>query len=360
MTNQTYIVARATTASKAALVIMVSCVVVLLLVPLTGDRGSMRLIVEICYFLALAQMWNLLAGYAGLLSVGQQAFSGFGGYMLFAFVVYGGLSPLISLPLAGILAGIVSLPVAILMFRLSGPYFAIGTWVTAEVFKLVFFEIPLGGGSGMSLPIQAIRDISPTTDGRELIIYLTALAIAVGSVALVYSMLRSRFGLALTAVRDNERASASVGIDSFRLKLGVFVTVAAFTGMVGALIFLQKLRISPGSAFDVMEWSAGIIFIVVIGGIGRIEGPFVGVAVYFLLRETTANYGAWYMILLGLLAIVIMLFARQGLWGFLAERYRLTVFPIERRVRTVEPVEKAKPSNGISDTAISNLSLPPF
>ncbi len=345
MTHEGFSIDRATRSSTIGMVILGLCFLTLLTLPLTGDRASMRLVVEIAYFLALAQMWNLLAGYAGLLSVGQQAFIGFGGYMLFALVVHAGLSPIVSLPIAGILTGLISIPVAILMFRLTGPYFAIGTWVVAEVFKLAFFEVPaLGGGSGMSLPIQAMRDIAPTAQGRELVIYLTAIGIAAGSVALVYFLLRSRYGLALTAVRDSERAAGSVGVDTFRLKLGVFVAVAAFTGMIGALIFLQKLRISPIAAFDVMEWSAAIIFIVVIGGIGRIEGPFVGVAIYFLLRETTADFGTWYMILLGLLAIAIMLFARQGIWGLIAERFRINVFPVERHVRL-------KPQKDTSSTA---------
>ena len=327
-------------------VIVLACAFAgLLLLPMSGDRATMRLVVEIAYFLALAQMWNLLAGYAGLLSVGQHAFIGFGGYMLFALVAHAGLSPLLSLPLAGMLSGLISVPVAFLVFRLSGPYFAIGTWVMAEVFKLTFFEISsLGGGSGMSLPLQAVRDIAPSTQGRELIIYYVAVGIGLASVAIVYGLLRSRFGLALTAVRDSERAAASIGVDTFRLKLGVFVTVAAFTGMVGALIFLQKLRISPVAAFDVMEWSAAIIFIVVIGGIGRIEGPFVGVAVYFLLRETTADWGTWYMILLGLLAIVIMLFARQGLWGLIADRYQVNVFPVQRHMSQTEQVDWPEPA----------------
>lgn len=339
MSNKNLIIHRGTRGSTMGLALLGLALAGLLVLPLSGDRATMRLVIEIAYFLALAQMWNLLAGYAGLLSVGQQAFIGFGGYMMFAVVAHAGLSPLMALPVAGLITAVISLPVALLMFRLSGPYFAIGTWVMAEVFKLAFFEVPsLGGGSGMSLPLQAVKDIAPTTQGRELVIYLTALAIAVASVAMVYALLRSRYGLALTAVRDSERAAASVGVNTFRLKLGVFVAVAGFTGMVGALIFLQKLRISPGAAFDVMEWSAAIIFIVVIGGIGRIEGPFVGIAIYFALRETMAEFGTWYMIVLGLLAVAIMLFARQGIWGLIAERYGLNIFPVQRRVdRTPAP-----------------------
>ncbi|MBW4706332.1 branched-chain amino acid ABC transporter permease [Roseobacter sp. YSTF-M11] len=352
MTQPSYRIERATRSSTIGLAVLGLGLIGLLLLPLTGDRATMRLIVEIAYFLALAQMWNLLAGYAGLLSVGQHAFIGFGGYMLFALVAHAGFSPIYSLPIAGLLSGLISIPVAILMFRLSGPYFAIGTWVVAEVFKLAFFEVPaLGGGSGMSLPLQAVRDIAPSAQGRELIIYISALAIAVASVVAVYALLRSRYGLALTAIRDSERASASVGVDTFRLKLGVFVAVAAFTGMIGALIFLQKLRISPVAAFDVMEWSAAIIFIVVIGGIGRIEGPFVGIAIFFLLRETTSDFGAWYLILLGLLAIAIMLFARQGIWGLIADRYRINVFPVERQVHLDDHRQRQASSTSLTPTS---------
>ncbi len=337
MSGQTFTVIRSTRSSSIGLALLGLGLAALLLFPFTGDRSTMRLIVEIAYFLALAQMWNLLAGYAGLLSVGQQAFIGFGGYALFGIVAYLGVSPIYGLPIVGALTAAISIPVALLMFRLSGPYFAIGTWVVAEVFKLAFFEIPaLGGGSGMSLPLEAVRGISESREGRELVIYLTAIAISFGSVVLVYGLLRSRLGLGLTAIRDSEIASASVGVNTFRLKLSVFVAVAGFTGMIGALIFLQKLRISPVAAFDVMEWSAAIIFIVVIGGIGRIEGPFVGVAIYFTLRETMADFGVWYMIALGIIAIVIMLFARQGLWGLIADRWGITIFPVGRKVRFLE------------------------
>jgi branched-chain amino acid transport system permease protein len=322
-----------TRGSRISLMVVGFALLGLIALPLTGDRGTMRLVIEIAYFLALAQMWNLLAGYAGLLSVGQHAFIGFGGYMLFALVIHAGLPPIWSLPVAGIITALIAVPVGLIVFRLAGPYFAIGTWVVAEVFKLSFFEVSsLGGGSGVSLPLDAVRSIADSREGRELTIYLCALAIATASTLGVWALLRSRLGLGLTAIRDSPVASASIGIDTFRLRFGVFVAVAGFTGMIGALIFLQKLRISPVAAFDVMEWSAAVIFMVVIGGIGRIEGPFVGVAVYFLLRETLSDFGSWYLIALGLFAIVLMLFARQGLWGLMSNRWGLSVFPVSRHI----------------------------
>ncbi len=292
----------------------------------------MRLFVEIFYFLALAQMWNLLAGYGGLVSVGQQAFVGLGGYLLFILAVHLGIGPLWTVPLAGIIGGIISLPVAFLVFRLRGHYFAIGTWVVAEVCVLSFAQVKsLGGGSGMSLPISVIKDIAESRSGRDQAVYWVALAVVVVIVAGVYWLLRSRHGLALTSIRDSEEASRSLGVDNFRTKLMVYIIAAVGTSAVGALIYLTKLRITPGAAFDI-NWTTTVIFIVVIGGIGTIEGPIIGTIIFFLLREPLSDFGTWYLMLLGAIAVVIMLIAPQGVWGLIAERCDLRFFPVQRRV----------------------------
>jgi branched-chain amino acid transport system permease protein len=172
---------------------------------------------------------------------------------------------------------------------------------------------------------------------RETIIYYLGLAIGLGSVALVFLLLRSRLGLALTAIRDSESAAASVGVDNRRTKRLVYLLAAFVTGTVGALAFLQKLRISPDAAFSVGDWTVDVIFIVVIGGIGSIEGPILGTLVFFALRALLVDYGAWYLITLGGIAVVVMLFAPRGLWGLLAGRFDLHLFPVQRRVRLVEP-----------------------
>ncbi|HTO62325.1 MAG TPA: branched-chain amino acid ABC transporter permease, partial [Bradyrhizobium sp.] len=120
--------------------------------------------------------------------------------------------------------------------------------------------------------------------------------------------------------------------DIYRTKLAVYVAAAAMTGMIGALIYLQKARISPDAAFSVLDWTAYVIFIVVIGGIGTMEGPVVGAIIFYLLQRYLADFGAWYLILLGTLAIAVMLFAPRGLWGFVAERFGVTLFPTRRRL----------------------------
>ena len=164
-----------------------------------------------------------------------------------------------------------------------------------------------------------------------------ALALAAGTVLLVYLILRSRYGLALAAIRDSERAAESVGVDNFKTKLKVYIAAAAGTGLVGALIYLQKARISPDAAFSVADWTANVIFIVVIGGIGTIEGPIVGTALFFLLRETLADLGSIYLMILGVVAIVVMLKAPQGIWGYVRRRFGIELFPLHRLVRYQAP-----------------------
>jgi branched-chain amino acid transport system permease protein len=331
--NQT--ITRSTPASRIAFVTALVFVAILCAAPWWGTTATLRLLGQFMVYLALASLWNLLAGYTGLVSVGQQAYVGLGSYALMSLVMFAGLHPLLAVPLAGFSAVIIALPVGKLVFRLQGAYFAIGTWVVAEVFRLIASLIPsLGGGSGMSLPATILKTMAETKFWREASIYWLALALGIGALALVYGLLRSRIGLALTAIRDSEIASASLGISIDRIKYAVYVAVAGLTAMVGSLVALQKIRVSPDAAFSVNDWTAFVIFIVVIGGIGTIEGPIVGTIVYFLLREFLADLGTIYLLFLGTLAIVIMLVAPQGIWGFITQRWNISLFPTGYRVNT--------------------------
>jgi branched-chain amino acid transport system permease protein len=301
--------------------------------PWWGGRDDLQLLSEIYAYVALASLWNLLAGYAGLVSVGQQAYVGLGAYSLFALAILFGISPLWAIPLAGVIAAGLSIPVALLVFRLRGHYFAIGTWIVAEVFRLSASQVSaLGGGSGTSLPAAVVIAIAPTRQLRDFTMYWIALFLAAAVLALIVLLLRSRYGLALKAMRDSELAASCSGVDVYRTKLIVYIVTALATAMLGALIFLQKLRISPDAAFSVNDWTAFVIFITVIGGIGRIEGPIIGTLVFFALRQTLADLGTIYLMILGLVAIVVMLAAPKGIWGLVVERLGWQLFPLERTV----------------------------
>ena len=342
--QRTFRIETAGSAGGVSAAIIAAVLIAAVVLPAFASRDLIQNLIFLFTMMALAQCWNLLAGYAGLISVGQQAFVGLGGYLLFALTLPGGINPLFAIPVIGVVSAALALPTALVVFRLRGAYFAIGTWVVAEVYRLVFAQFKmLGGGTGTSLDppvtssvpgiewVKALLDVR-TPAARDIISYWLVLALLVGTLALVYLMLRSRRGLALGAIRDNEMAAAGLGVDIYRIKLVVYVAVAAMTGMIGALIYLQKARISPDAAFSVLDWTAYVIFMTVIGGIGTIEGPMVGAVIFYLMQRYLADFGAWYLILLGALGIVVMLFAPKGLWGFVSERYGLTLFPTRRKL----------------------------
>ena len=279
--------------------------------------------------LALAQMWNLLAGYAGMVSIGQQAWVGLGGYALIVLADDLGINPFLAVLLAGVVGAAIALPTALLAFRLRGGYFAVGTWVIAEVFRLLIASSTgwLKGGLGRTLAAAGQLERSQ----REIYTYLLALGIGIGAILLVYLLMRSKTGLGLTAIRDNEAAAASLGINTYTTKLWVYLLCAFGTATTGALIYLNLLRITPAASFTV-QWTAFMIFIVVIGGIGTVEGPIIGTLIFFIIREYLSNFGEWSFILLGVVAVAMMLFAPQGVWGFLKERFALELFPVQRRL----------------------------
>lgn len=312
----------------------------LILAPFWASRDMLRLLTEVYSYLALASLWNLMSGYAGLVSVGQQAYVGLGGYALFVCALVFGINPLWGIPAAGIVAALVSLPIAFLLFRLRGAYFTIGSWVVAEAFPYIFSQVAaVGGGSGMSLPAKIVKSIAASRDAREFAIYWLFLALTLAVVGAILILLRTRYGLALTAIRDNETAARSSGIDVYRTRLVVFVVAAFGTGMMGAMIFLQKLSITPVAAFSMNNWTVNVIFIVVIGGIGRVEGPIIGTVIFFALRQLLADYGSVYLIILGVVAIAVMLKSPHGLWGYFAERYGWQLFPLARHLNRM-PAEK--------------------
>lgn len=319
--------------SRIGLLLVAVGLVVLATAPVWADRITLRLLGEIFAYVALASLWNLLAGYAGLVSVGQQAFVGIGGYVLFLTALWGGLNPLVGIPVAGAVAALAAVPIILILLRLRGAYFTIGSWVVAEIFPQVFQQVAaVGGGSGISLPAAVVKSIASARDTREFLIYWLGLALVVVTVGGIVALLRTRWGLALAAIRDNELAARSNGIDVARTRIVAFVVAAFATGMVGSLIFLQKLTVTPASAFSINDWTVNVIFITVIGGIGRVEGPIVGTIVYFLLRQFLADYGSIYIIALGVVAIAVMLKAPRGLWGFVADRWDWQVFPLVRRL----------------------------
>jgi branched-chain amino acid transport system permease protein len=301
-------------------------VVVLFLFPYYVGPGTTGIMVQGLIVLTLASMWNLLAGYAGLVSVGQQAFLGLGAYFVLIPAMHG-VTPWAGLVIAAVGAAVCALPLWWLVARLRLGYFAIATWVLASVIMLVIEQISsIGGGTGMSLPGLTGMNGAVLTAYT----YWAALIVAVLAIGGVYLLLRSKVGLVLTAIRDDERAARSSGVRVGLARLLVFVVAAAGCGAAGGVLAIEQLQVVPGTSGGVfsVQWTAEMAFAVIIGGIGTIEGPILGTIVYMALQQMLQSYNAWYLIVLGIVAIAIAIFARRGLWGTLDQQFNIRLFPV--------------------------------
>lgn len=294
------------------------------------DPGLQRLLIEMLVVLTLAQLWNLLAGYAGLLSFGQHAFVGIGAYALYQFTPLREWHPVAWVPLVALLCGVLAGLVAPLLFRLREAYFAIGMWVFAECVRLGVSQWDqLGRTQGLALTLPETVDVEAYVSS----LYLATVLLSLGTLAGLVALLRSRFGLGLMAVRDHEEAAAGVGVSVRACRWWAFVLAAALTGAAGALYFGAVLYVDPGAAFDT-DWLVKMLFIVVVGGMSTLEGPIVGTLLYFALREAFSAWGGLYLIGMGAFAVATMLFAPRGLWGLVQERWGWSLFPLQRTAPT--------------------------
>jgi branched-chain amino acid transport system permease protein len=312
---------------RVFVVALVLAVPVLAVVPYVDGSAEAPLF-SLFTLVAMATLWNLMAGFAGLTSFGQQTYLGAGAYLLY-LLADAGVDPFAGIALAAVGAALLAIPVSALVLRLHEGYFAIGTWVVAEVFHLLATVSPrVGGNTGTSLP--GIGSYPPVL--RQALVYWWALALMVCCVGGVYALLRSRFGLDARAVHADPVAAAAAGVIVGRVRWTAYVLAGLGFGAIGALLFAHDLYVQPGSAFGV-QYSVYMMFMVVIGGLGTIEGPLLGALIFFALQQVLADQGAWYLVLLGALAMLVTLFAPRGVWGSAAAGRDVALLPIGHRLR---------------------------
>ncbi|MFV0464408.1 MAG: branched-chain amino acid ABC transporter permease [Nostocoides sp.] len=310
----------------------VMVVAVLLSVPFVQGPATTYKLTSLCILIILASMWNLMAGFGGMVSVGLQAYIGMGAYGLL-FLTDRGVNPYLAVVLSAVACALLAYPMSFLAFRLSGGYFAIGTWVMAEVCRLLIVQVDsLGGGAGRSLLVFA--GLAPAQ--RQANVFWLAVGVLVVTIAGLLVLMRSRLGLALTAVRDDPVSAYSCGVQITRARRAVFLCSAAGCGAAGALMLCSTLRVQPDAVFAV-SFSAVMIFCVVIGGVGTIEGPILGAIIYFVMQDRFAQAGSWYLVVLGLVAMAMAMWMRQGLWGFIRSRTSLSLFPTQYVVLPSDP-----------------------
>lgn len=299
--------------------------------PFVADEGTTALFAEALLMLAMASLWNLLAGYVGLVSMGLQAYVGLGGYAVIFVSNRFEISPYWALPVAPIVAAAVAAITAVFLLRLRDAYFSISTWVLAEVIAMLVFIAPgLGNVTGVTL--QATRDLDFDIFLR--VIFWLSGGIAIASIAGTYLLMRSSLGLAMMGVRDNELAAVSIGVDVWRNRFIALVVAAAVCGLAGAINFSGAMSVNVASGFDI-NWVVMMIFIVIVGGIGTLEGPVLGTVVVFglrhLLKVTLGLSGSWHLIAMGVVAVVTILVAPKGLWPAIRDRFNLEWLNVRSR-----------------------------
>ena len=309
--------------SKASVGALVVLQLLLTFAPWLASPSLVDHLTTLFIYIVLALMWNVLAGYGGLVSVGQQAFFGLGAYAAIR-LAHAGLPVYPALLLGALLVALASVPIAALMLRLRGGEFAIGMWVVAELIHLVVNLDPLiQGETGTSLIALNVFESAQ----RRAITYWSALGVAASLGWLVFGVLRGRLGSAAQAIRDSEEASASVGVRVQSTKAQLFIFSAFGCACAGALWVATTISFQPKTYFSV-QWSAYMIFMVLVGGIGTFEGPILGAVLFLVVESTFGGTGVWYLIGLGAIAILFALFLPRGVWGSLERRFNLRLLPI--------------------------------
>ena len=318
---------RWTLASRAAMAAVAVIVLALGFVPFLTGAGAIDRLTVLFIYVILAVMWNALAGFGGLISVGQQVYFGLGAYFAIRLADWG-LNPFLSLPLAALLVGLIAIPLSLPMLRLRNGEFAIGMWVVAELAHLLVNLDPLiKGETGTSL--ISLNAFDPAM--RHATLYWLALASMLVLLGGLFVLLRSRVGAAIQAIRDNEEAAASVGVRVVTTKRLIFVFAAFGAGLAGALWLATAITFQPKAYFSV-QWTAYMIFMVLVGGIGTFEGAILGAVLFFLIETWFGAAGVWYLIGLGGTALVFALVLPKGIWGLIEKRTGLRLLPVGYRL----------------------------
>ena len=319
--------------------LILGLLVALLLLALPGlaelaDRGyTVGVATRILIFGLAGLSLNLILGYGGMVSFGHAAFFGAGAYVVgilshhatlgeplltWPVTIGGSESALIAWPAAMLVSGLLALVIGALSLRTSGLYFIMITLAFAQMLYFLFVSLETyGGDDGLSLWSRS--SAGPLDLADDVQFYYLVLALVALCLLLKARLIEARFGMTLRGIRDNERRMRAIGFPTYRYKLAAFVIAGAVAGLAGALIANQTEFVSP--AF--LDWhrSGEIMVIVILGGMGTLYGPLVGALVFLLLEELLSAWTEHWMILLGPILILVVLFARRGLWGWIADRF---------------------------------------
>jgi branched-chain amino acid transport system permease protein len=334
---KTFAIERWTPASRIGFAGIAIMIAVFSVAPVLLKSGTLDRLTALFIYIMLASMWNALAGYGGLVSIGQQMFFGLGAYFTIR-LADAGVNPFVSTFIAAILVAAVAWLISYFMLHLKGGEFAIGMWVLAEFTHLLInLDDLIQGETGTSL----ISMNAYGSDGRRIAIYLMALASMLLLLGILYGLLRSKSGAAIQAIRDNEVAATSVGVDVIKTKRKLFMLAAFGIGLAGALWLCSAITFQPKTYFSV-QWTAYMIFMVLVGGIGKFEGAIIGAVLFFVIETWFGSAGVWYLIGLGLSAVIFSLYFPKGIWGAIEQRLGIALLPIGYKLKILNSNTESK------------------
>ena len=315
MNTQTYSLAGVSKSDRTIMWVGAAILLGLLALPFFGSALIVDKLTLLMVYIILAVMWNLLAGYAGLVSVGQQAFIGLSGYFVLR-LVEAGVPPFVALVLAAVLVVAVAWPLSWFVLRLRAAEFAVAMWVIAEAIRsIIMFDPLVQGETGRSLVSLNAID----ADLRRTAIYLMAVVSACGALIISYVLLRGRLGAESQAIRDDEEAAGSVGVSTMRVKRTIFLISAVGCALAGTIWLASAITYQPRTAFGI-NWTIFMLFMVLVGGLGSYLGPVIGAVLFFALQEIFGDFGAWYLAGVGVVAVLAALYAPSGIIGLYKDK----------------------------------------
>jgi len=308
--------------------------VLLALLPSQLYGGQQRLLAGVFMFVALAQAWNVIGGFAGYASFGNVVFFGLGGYTTAVLMAKAGWSFWLALPVAGLVGVGFAVLVGIPVVRLRGHYFAIATLGVAEGMREVVVNLPrlTGGGAGITVPAIGPEATTPYLGNYGF--YQAFLVLAALSTLAVWAVARSRLGYALRAIHQNEDGAAAAGVNTTRVKVGAFALSGLLTALAGAVYAFQQVSIYPDRLFDV-SITVLMVVMAVFGGSGTVLGPVLGaVGLQFLSEWLRTHYTEAHTFIFGAIIVVAIVFLPQGVVSFARDAWKRRRVPLLETVRT--------------------------
>ncbi len=298
--------------------VVLAGLLVLLITPVVGDAYVIRVASRIVVLALVAISLDILIGYSGLISFGHAMFLGSGGYVVGVLAYVGVGNGFIAYPAAIFLSVLLALIVGYLVLRTTGVYFIMITLAFAQMLYYVANGVRIGedygGDEGLPLtgrsPLFGILDFNDPASFHYLCVAVLALVLFV-----CWRLVNSRFGRVLQAAKDNDRRVKSLGYNTFRYRLVAFMISGGIAGLAGALHMNLQKFISP----DELHWviSGDLLIMVIVGGAKSLIGPVIGTGVFVLLEEVISGITEHWMIIFGPLLILVVLFGREGIYGFI-------------------------------------------